>query len=62
MALAEINMEYFDCQQTGDGRWVLDTDPTLQCWTGWHSYLWPVAAFGGAPQPRPSDWSTLLYN
>ena len=39
MALAQINVEYYTCSATSDGRYVLDMDPTVQCGVGWHQAL-----------------------
>jgi hypothetical protein len=46
MAVAQINVEYYTCTATGDGRYVLDMDPTVQCWVGWHQALWLPAMAG----------------
>ena len=46
MALAQINVEYYTCSATGDGRYVLDMDPTVECWVGWHQALWLPAMAG----------------
>jgi hypothetical protein len=45
-ALAQINVEYYTCSATGDGRYVLDMDPTVECWVGWHQALWLPAMAG----------------
>ena len=48
MALASINVEYYNCQQAGEGRMVLVIDPTVECWTGTHLAMWPMAMMGTA--------------
>lgn len=42
MQLVNINVEYFDCVEGGDGRSSLDADPAVQCYVGVHEQIFPL--------------------